>query len=255
MISRPSSTIPLILETVRSFLKINPFTLDNTNVDGRVNSSVSEKIILNLIKDNLNSNFYKIPEIRSWYDILLYDIDYKWIPVNIKISNCNRPDNIGNLACAVQAFTSYELDPHKNYDNGFLSKILIDSFKNGQYNTEIIKEPCDINECEPSIREPMQSLPLPIIKKKKDYFFLIINKSKLISNGFLENEIFINSILSISQFTSNINNLPFQINWSKNREPIDIPISEQIQKFKNLYKTAEQPWSNGFINFMKELNK
>jgi len=215
--------LPLVLENIKVYLKHTKFSL-STEVDGRLNSAISEKIILNLLSNYLKPDSFKIPPIRSWYDILLYDDEYQWIPVNIKITKTTSADNIGNLACCVQSFTNFILDPDQNYDNGFLSKVLIESFVKNNYNEN----------------------------PKKDYFCLVINKTSVADN--LTNDIIINSILSISKFTPNINNLPFQIQWSKNKEPIDIPIPEQIQKFKNLYKTTELPWSLDFINNMKKFH-
>jgi len=223
--------LPEILIHIKEFLKTVPFKLNETEEDGRSNSAISERIIINAIKILIKDSYIKVPNIRSWYDILLYDTEYGWIPVNIKITTTTTADNIGNLACCVQAFTDYILDLERTYENGPLSNILIDSFKNKRYNTN----------------------------PKKDYFCLVINKNSLITtnlitNNILENDIIINSILSISKFTSNCNNLPFQIKWSKNRVPINIDIIQQVKKFQDLFKTIELPWSTEFINNMKNLN-
>ena len=53
-----------------------------------------------------------------WYDILVHDYYYGWIPVNIKSTNMNTSDNIGNLTSCVYAYTDENLDLNKNYVNG-----------------------------------------------------------------------------------------------------------------------------------------
>ena len=222
--------LPQTLVYIQTCLKHVFFNLSEMDDDGRNNSACSEKIIISNIRTFIKTECIKVPNIRSWYDFLLYDDEYGWIPVNIKITTTTTSDNIGNLACCVQAFTDYKLDLNKNYENGPLSKILIDLFVNKRYNTD----------------------------PKKDYFCLVINKNHLknLNNPRIqENDIIINSILSISKFTCNCNNLPFQIKWSKNREPIDIPIIDQIKKFQYMFKTAELPWTAYFINSMKNLHE
>ena len=217
--------LPEILTFIKSVLQTVPFTLHESDNDGRNNSAISEKIIIDIIKTIVKESCIRVPSVRSWYDILLYDTDYGWIPVNIKITTTMSADNIGNLACCVQSFTDYVIDLERNYDSSTLSKILIDSFKTKKYNTSF----------------------------KKDYFFLVINKNCLISEQRKENDIIINSILSIYKFTYNCNNLPFQIKWSNNKVAIEIPIIQQIKKFQNLFKEAELPWSVDFINNMKNI--
>ena len=135
-----------------------------------------------------------------WYDILAFDYMYGWIPINIKTTTIITSDNTGNLAMCVYAYTNENLDlfNNKSYDNGIMSKILINKLKNKNYN----------------------------YNNKKDYYFIVINKNNT-------NEIIINSIKGLSILTSNINNLPFQIYWKKNKIFTYENINKKIKLFIN----------------------
>ena len=71
---------------------------------------------------------------------------------------------------------------HKNnsYENGKMSNILYNKLKNKEYNKN----------------------------NKKDYYFIILNKTNT-------DDIIINSIKGLIILTPNINNLPFQVCWNK----------------------------------------
>ena len=119
-----------------------------------------------------------------WYDILAFDYMYGWLPINIKTTTTITSDNTGNLAMCVYAYTNEILDIHrdKSYENGEMSVILYKKLR--------IKE---IN-----------------INNKKDYYFIVLNKTDA-------SDIIVNSVKGLTLFTPNINNLPFQVCWNKNR--------------------------------------
>ena len=77
------------------------------------------------------SNKIKKPKMRMWYDILIFDYIYGWIPCNIKTTSTLTHDNTGNLAMCVYAYTNEYLDIHKNnsYENGKMSNILYNKLK------------------------------------------------------------------------------------------------------------------------------
>lgn len=58
-----------------------------------------------------------------WFDILVYDYTYGWLPVNIKTSTTLTNDNVGNLTMCVYAYTNEILNINNNimYDNGYIS--------------------------------------------------------------------------------------------------------------------------------------
>ena len=113
-----------------------------------------------------------------WYDILVYDKRYKWLPVNIKTTTTKTSDNTGNLAMCVYAFTDHDLglDNLIHYSNGNMSKILVEKLKKEEYNKI----------------------------SKKDYYFLVVNKNDT-------KDIIVNSAKGLTEPTPNINNLPFQV--------------------------------------------
>ena len=74
-----------------------------------------------------------------WYDILIYDYQYGWLPVNIKSTTTLTSDNTGNLAMCVYAYTDEELDLDEVYNNGNMSKILVEKLKKKNIITKIKK--------------------------------------------------------------------------------------------------------------------
>lgn len=112
--------IPKILLRIKKYLEMNSPKLYSENDDGRINSTISEKIVLELLHKKYKDLIH-IPKIRSWYDLLVKKDDV-WLPVNVKITTTKTSDNVGNLAPCLYAYTDYQMRLHKNYNNGHLSK-------------------------------------------------------------------------------------------------------------------------------------
>jgi hypothetical protein len=175
--------LPLIMYKIQKYLKSKAFQFSNQNEDGRINSCMDEDVIIKLIIEMFGNKIKKAKP-RMWYDMLAFDYMYGWIPVNIKTTTTITSDNTGNLAMCVYAYTDEILDIHrdKSYENGKMSDILFNKLKNKKYN----------------------------INNKKDYYFIVLNKTD-------PRDIIVNSVKGLTILTPNINNLPFQVNWSKNR--------------------------------------
>jgi hypothetical protein len=185
--------LPLIMYKIQNYLKLEKFKFSNANEDGRINSCNDEDEVIKLLINKFG-NVIKRPKIRMWYDIMVFDVIFGWLPVNIKTTTTLTNDNTGNLAMCVYSYTNENLDLNKSYDNGKMSNILIDKFKNKEYN----------------------------YISKKDYYFIVLNKQN-------SDDIIINSLKGLSVLTPNINNLPFQICWNKN---IKIKINKFIECLK-----------------------
>ena len=122
--------LPLILYIIRRYLISKEFEFSKHNDDGRINSCIDEDEIIKLLIEKF-SNKIKKPKMRMWYDILIFDYIYGWIPCNIKTTSTLTHDNTGNLAMCVYAYTNEYLDIHKNnsYENGKMSNILYNKLK------------------------------------------------------------------------------------------------------------------------------
>ena len=80
---------------------------------------------------------------------------------------------------------------------------------------------------------------------KKDYYFIVVNKNNT-------NEIIINSIKGLKILNPNINNLPFQICWQKNKEYVYENINTKIKLFIKCLRDTKKDWKHDFIkNFRK----
>ena len=209
--------LPIILYTIKNYLLSKNIDFSKENDDGRINSCIDESKIIDLLTQKFGDRIKK-PKIRMWYDILANDNLYGWIPINIKTTTTSTNDNTGNLAMCVFAYTNEKLDFNKTYNNGKMSKILSEKLKQKKYNYNY----------------------------KKDYFFLVLNKNNI-------NDIIINSTKGLSELTANINNLPFQVCWNKNRIFKYTYITECINKFIKCIQKPEPSWQEDFLKKMRLL--
>ncbi|WP_120906555.1 restriction endonuclease [Helicobacter pylori] len=82
--------IPTQLNEIAEFLKTNPYSLSQPLQDGRLNSSVNEKEILNTIKDYFP---IQLPKAREWWDFS-FEENKIFYPVNIKTTTTKTADNL-----------------------------------------------------------------------------------------------------------------------------------------------------------------
>ena len=211
--------LPLIMYKIQKYLKLQVFKFSNENEDGRINSCMDEdKIIILLIAEF--SEKIKKPKMRMWYDILAFDYMYGWIPINIKTTTTLTSDNIGNLALCVYAYTNeiLNLNNNKYYENGKMSYILFTKLKNKNYNKN----------------------------NKKDYYFIVLNKMN-------KNDIIVNSVKGLTILTPNINNLPFQVCWDKNRIFKYENINKKIKLFIEALQKPKSSWKEVFMTNIRTL--
>ena len=147
-----------------------------------------------------------------WYDILLFDYLYGWIPVNIKSTETLTSDNTGNLAMCVYAYTDEVLDLNVSYENGKMSKLLCKKLNEKSYNYNY----------------------------KKDYYFVVLNKKD-------NSDIIINSVKGLSILTPNINNLPYQVCWYKNRIYKYENIKNVVKMFIKVLQKPKPSWKETFM--------
>lgn len=212
--------LPLIMYKIKKYLKLQAFQFSTQNDDGRINSCIDEDGVITLLVEEFGEKIKK-PKIRMWYDILALDYMYGWIPINIKTTTTVTSDNTGNLAMCVYAYTDEMLDIHrdKSYENGKMSDILFDKLKNKEYNAN----------------------------NKKDYYFIVLNKTDA-------SDIIVNSVKGLTIVTPNINNLPFQVNWSKNRLFKYENINKKIKLFIDCLQKPKPSWKETFMSNMRTLD-
>ena len=209
--------LPLIMYKVQKYLKTQSFQFSVLSEDGRINSCNDEDKVIRLLIEKFG-NRVKKPRIRMWYDVLLFDYMYGWIPCNIKTTTTITNDNTGNLAMCLYAYTNENIDINKFYDNGKIYHILIDKLKKKEYNT----------------------------KNKKDYYFIVLNKDN-------SSDIIVNSLKGLIKLTPNINNLPFQVCWNKNRTYTYANINKKINLLIKCLKKMKPSWRDNFLSSIREL--
>lgn len=111
------------------------------------------------------------------------------------------------------------LDASKSYENGKMSDILFDRLKNGRYN----------------------------LNSKKDYYFIVLNKTDI-------SDIIVNSVKGLTILTPNINNLPFQVCWNKNRTYKYKNINENIRLFIDCLQRLKPSWKETFMSNIRILH-
>ena len=210
--------LPNVMYLLQQLVIDNNITCCNTMDDGRINSCIDEDKVILLLKKLLKKRIFK-PNIRRWYDLLAFDYKYGWIPVNIKSTTLKTSDNTGNITMCVYAYTNQELDLKKQYNNGKMSSILIDKLRKKAFNRN----------------------------HKKDYYFLVVNKTK-------PTEVIINSVLGLSELTPNINNLPFQVCWEKNKEFKYGHISSKVNMLIESLKRPKPSWKETFMQNIRNLD-
>ena len=212
--------LPQIMYSIKEYLKSSNIKFSLENDDGRINSCNDEEVVLSLLKEKYKERV-RIPKKRMWYDLLIYDMIYGWLPVNIKTTTTKTSDNTGNLAMCVYAYTDeeWDLDRVNSYDNGKMSKILIDKIKKKEYNKKI----------------------------KKDYYFIVLNKTDI-------SDVIINSVKGLTILTPNVNNLPFQVTWDKNRSYNYEKVENKIEKFIECLKKPKPSWKEEFMTDIRLLS-
>jgi len=212
--------LPLIMYKIQKHLKSQTFQFSTQNEDGRINSCTDEDGVIKLLFDKFGEKIKK-PKKRMWYDILAFDSIYGWIPINIKTTTTMTSDNTGNLAMCVYVYTDEILDIHrdKSYENGKMSDILFNKLQNKKYNTN----------------------------NKKDYYFIVLNKTDA-------SDIIVNSVKGLTILTPNINNLPFQICWDKNRSFKYENINKKVKQFIECLQKPRPSWHETFMSNMRTLH-
>ena len=208
--------IPNSLQLLGVFLNNTEIKCSSNNLDGRINSCSDEDTCAKLLKKEYKDRI-RIPTKRYWYDILVKDYQRGWIPCNIKSTLTTTSDNTGNLAMCVYAYTNHNMDILKQYNNGKMWIILLNKIKNKQYNYSL-----------------------------RDYYFIVINKS---TNG-----VIINGCKGLTKLTSNVNNLPFQVCWSKNIKYMYKPIHIVVNNFVKTIQHPSPSWKEMFLSKMRKLN-
>jgi len=210
--------LPLIMLKIQFFLKSSKnLIFSKQSDDGRINSCLDEDTIIKILIDNFKDRIKKSNS-RMWHDFIIYDNYYGWIPVNIKTTTTKTADNTGNLAMCVYAYTDKILKLDKIYENGKMSVVLLEKFKNKNYNT----------------------------RHKKDYYFLVVNKNNT-------SEIIINSLKGLEKITPNVNNLPFQVIWNKNKYFVYKNIQYRIEEFIKCLKNPKPSWKETFMFEIRQL--
>tara|TARA_B100000575_G_C23141862_1_gene664708 strand:- start:7 stop:705 length:699 start_codon:yes stop_codon:yes gene_type:complete len=210
--------LPNSLYYTKNILENNYFPTASVSDDGRINSCMDETSIINILLEHI-PNRIKTPEKRHWFDVQVRDFRYGWLPINIKSTSMQSADNTGNLAMCVYALTDEVLDLNRCYNNGPMSKILMDKLKNNKLNKQL----------------------------KKDYYFIVYNKSDT-------KKIIINSYKGLDNLTGNINNLPFQVKWQNNQQFSYKNMKTVVSKFKKAVQTPLPSWREEFLRNMRDLD-
>ena len=82
---------------IRELLQANPLRNDLVvgTGDGRLDSALSETVVIDHLKTILPDCEIDVAPARYWYDIAITK-DGKFFPINIKITNGNTADNISS---------------------------------------------------------------------------------------------------------------------------------------------------------------
>ncbi|MDR3162904.1 MAG: restriction endonuclease [Helicobacteraceae bacterium] len=182
-----------ILDSLSAYLSDSlankAINLAKSEADGRLNSQANERQIAEalclfaLVNERFKSAKLNItlPQPRFWYDFAISQKGGVFLPINIKVSTLKGNDNLSSKSGVFYALTG--VDPKTLNINDWNSFFNLLA-KNLNKNPDA------------------------------DYYFLIVNKLVL-------GDVFWTSLKTLSEFTPNGANPPFQCDWSKNRERND----------------------------------
>jgi hypothetical protein len=205
------------LNEITKYLLSKIIKIDKPNKDNRVNSSLNEKNIINLISEK----FDIITVEERYYCDFYVKQNGAIYPCNIKITKGRDADNTGGNIQLLQAFTNFNLDAGTRYSDNIVNPILLEKMMTKQYNREV----------------------------NKDYYFLII-----LTDGSRVENIFPSSVLRITQMTYNMDNLPFQVRWRNNMIPKRINIPESIAHFKGMINSHRANRKLSKIEILEKLS-
>ena len=127
-------SIPNILLTIRDYIKSQDIIFSNLSSDGRINSANDEKLIVDkLIKEF--PDHVKAQKKRHWFDIAVKDNE-TWLPVNIKITDMEYADNVGNMYCTANAANVDNMGYVDNVDKRCYT-VYVDNIDNMCYNDNV----------------------------------------------------------------------------------------------------------------------
>lgn len=210
--------LPNIIYAIQRCLKSTDISFSQETDDGRMNSCLDEYTCIQKLSEEFGNRIRKA-EIRMWYDFLAYDYRFGWIPVNVKSTTMTSHDNIGNLTMCVYSYTNVPIDLSSHYDNGKMSKVLMLYLKKHKH----------------------------VQNNNRDYYFLVLNKRD-------QTDVVVNSLRGLEVLTPNINNLPFQVCWNKNRTFRYGVIRHKISKFIKCLKHTKPSWKERFLNNIRRLH-
>lgn len=213
------NNLPNSILRAQQILQKTPFKCSEKMVDGRINSSFDEYTIIDILTKFMGDRI-SIPDKRWWFDVKIRDYQYGWLPINIKSSTLLTSDNTGNMVMCVYSITDHPINLDVNYNSGKMSDVLYNKIKSGKLNQD----------------------------NKRDYYFVVINKNNT-------KEIIVNSVKGLTVLTPNINNLPYQIKWNKNKKFKYYPIENVKDKLVNALVSPKRSWKESFLENMRNITK
>ncbi len=214
------NTVEGFLKDVCAFLKKEDFHLNDSNSDGRINSSLDEDTVLDILTEKYSDYIEKMPP-RSW-------CDFKHIPtnepINFKSTSKLSSDNACNYLSLVHALTDIKFDDSRKPNSTKDKKELLtwlssyrywkkdDSYDNG-----------------------------------RDYWFLVVNKNNT-------SDVCYNSVKSLEKITPNPSNPPFQINWGCNNNRKKRTFCESVDFiFETVSLTIQKQYENLCYDLVLEI--
>lgn len=214
-----TSSLPKSIQWLGKVTRETNIKISCANEDGRTNSCSDEKSIITKLQSRMGKRIY-VPSARHWFDFAVKDNQYGcWHPVNIKSTTLKTADNTANLAMCVHALTNETLDVRKKYCSGKMAPILIDRCTRGEF-TRL---------------------------RHKDYYFLVINKTN-------PREVIVNSLKGLVEITPNLNNLPFQVKWCKNKRYVKQPVEDVWKRIVTAIQSPSPSWAETFLSDMRNIS-
>lgn len=173
-------TIPDQLLDIAGWLAKKKIKLAKGNENRRIDSVKSHSVILDMLAQHKTFGIKPCPKpTTGWYSFEVNDPKGKPLPVKIKVSSFSRADNLNCKLGIYHALTGVQPE--------FSDEITWSRY------FDLLKKNLD-PQC------------------ADDFYFLVVNRTS-------PDEVFCNSLKGLQVIRPNGSNLPFQCNWSENRNP------------------------------------
>lgn len=212
--------LPFILYRIKTYLQRILYQYIYYSSDRKI-VFINDNEVISLLKNRFNNKII-IPTCKTWYNFVVYDNLFGWLPIDLKTVDINEVEEFNNLTMCFYSYTDIEIPLTDDFelDDEMTSELFIQKLKQREYSK----------------------------KSKKDYYFIRINKNCV-------SDVIINSVKGLKHLISplDVNVLPFGICWNENKTFQHENINKKVELFVDCLKKHKPSWEEIFLENMRQI--